>query len=107
MPLRYLKPLTYCAALFAISIAQAHGWVCSKADLVREVTVFYPDAPAQLPCRVYYSKSTEHAMPRVLWDATKEENYCERKAQAFVRKLRTMGWSCSEETGESRSAGAD
>jgi hypothetical protein len=59
------------------------------------VTVFYPEAPARLPCRVFYSKPTEDTMPRPLWTSLNEEGYCERKAAEFVEQLRAWGWACA------------
>ena len=73
----------------------AGSWLCQNDGLSREVVVFYPDAPARLPCKVYYSKPDEDVMPRVLWEATSTQNYCERKAAGFIEKMSSSGWRCS------------
>ena len=95
---RNVKSLLFLMALLGL-VAQstASSWTCRNADLIREVTVFYPNAPAQLPCKVYYSKKTENAMPRVLWKAENDVNYCERKAEELVEKLRALGWQCASD----------
>jgi hypothetical protein len=58
------------------------------------VVVFYPGAPARLPCKVFYSKPDENVVPHVLWEASNTQNYCERKAAEFVEKLSSSGWRC-------------
>ena len=95
---RNFKPLLFLMA-FLVFVAEstASSWTCRNGDLIRQVTVFYPNAPAQLPCKVYYSKTTENAMPRVLWRAENEVNYCEQKAEELVRKLSAFGWQCASD----------
>lgn len=86
------------AAGFVISLAAptaaADAWTCAQDGLVREVTVFYPNAPAPLPCEVFYTKRHENGLPRALWSASNEAGYCARKAEAFVARLRGLGWQC-------------
>ena len=79
-----------------VSLAEgpAKAWSCLQNGLVREVTIYYPNEPARLPCEVYYSKRHENRLPRPLWTATNEEGYCERKAESFVEKLESLGWQC-------------
>jgi hypothetical protein len=80
-----------------VSDSPASSWTCQYSDLTRQVTAFYPDAPARLPCKVYYSKPDENALPRALWKAENQEGFCARKAEAFVDKLRSLGWQCSRD----------
>lgn len=75
----------------------ANSWSCLKADLTRQVLLFYPDAPALLPCKVFYSKPRENVIPRVLWESANTQYYCERKAAEFVAKLESWGWRCAED----------
>lgn len=77
--------------------ASASTWACQKAELTREVVVFYPEAPARLPCKVYYSKPKENVLPRALWEAKNTQNYCEQKAEEFIKKLSSLGWRCVDE----------
>ncbi|MCB1926118.1 MAG: hypothetical protein KDJ27_20695 [Gammaproteobacteria bacterium] len=84
--------------LVAHAVAAADdAWTCSKGALERSVTVYYPQAPATVPCRVYYGKRDENVIPRVIWSADHDSGYCEAKADAFVNRLRSWGWSCSAE----------
>ena len=76
----------------------ASSWTCHNAKLTRHVTVFYPETPAPLPCKVYYTKTTENLLPRVLWKAENNEGYCEHKAEEFVERLRSLGWQCSSDS---------
>ena len=75
--------------------SSAESWRCQQNDLIREVTIYYPNEPACLPCEVFYTKRQEDTLPQSLWAATNEEGYCERKAEAFIEKLRSMGWQCA------------
>jgi hypothetical protein len=77
------------------STAIADGWTCTQSGLTRQVTLFYPDAPAELPCEVYYSKPSENVLPKRLWSARREAGYCRRKAEEFVSTLGQLGWSCT------------
>ena len=72
----------------------AEAWACRQGDLTRHVVVYYPEAPARLPCEVFYSKPQENVVPRALWEAANREGYCERKAAEFVAKLESWGWNC-------------
>ena len=82
--------------LFGLAVgAFADSWVCEHAGLTRHVVVYYPDAPAPLPCEVFYSKPQENVVPRKLWEAAHSEGYCERKAAAFVARLESWGWRCA------------
>lgn len=88
---------TLCLLVFPgmASEVTASSWTCQKAALTRDVVVFYPDAPARLPCKVFYSKPKENILPHALWEAQNTPNYCERKAAEFIEKLRSAGWRCS------------
>jgi hypothetical protein len=83
--------------LFFLGLASevsASSWTCQQAELTRQVLVFYPEAPARLPCKVIYAKPTENVLPRALWEAENKQNYCERKAAEFIEKLSSLGWRC-------------
>jgi hypothetical protein len=76
------------------SDVSASSWTCQTNEITREVVVFYPDAPARLPCKVFYSKPQENVLPRALWEASNTQNYCERKAAEFIARLSSLGWRC-------------
>jgi hypothetical protein len=77
------------------SEVSADSWTCEQAGLTRKVVVYYPLAPALLPCEVFYAKPDENTMPRSLWKATNKEGYCEQKAEEFIEKLGSWGWHCT------------
>lgn len=80
-----------------LSDTMADTWTCHQGDLTRHVLAFYPEAPARLPCQVFYSKPKENVMPRALWKASHDESFCERKAAEFAAQLQSWGWHCSSE----------
>jgi hypothetical protein len=79
----------------------ASSWTCHKGQLIREVVVFYPEAPAPVPCKVFYAKRNENVLPRALWEAKNTQHYCEQKAADFIEKLSSLGWRCSATTSKS------
>lgn len=90
--------VTFVGALAASPAGATESWTCVQAGLVREVTIYYPNAPAPLPCEVFYTKRSENGLPQALWSASNEHGYCARKAAAFVDKLTGLGWQCNAET---------
>jgi hypothetical protein len=72
-------------------------FTCTKQSAIRTLKIQYPNG-TPLPCLVVYDKSQEGGDARILWQATTEEGFCEDKAEAFVNKLSSWGWSCGEKT---------
>ena len=72
----------------------ANAWKCEHNGMVREVQVEYL-GDGKVPCNVIYDKPTEGVETKVLWFADKQEGYCEEKAQGFVNKLESWGWTCT------------
>lgn len=93
------------ALLTAAAGVSADSWTCRKADLSRQVLVYYPQAPSALPCKVFYTKPNENVVPRPLWEADNTESYCEHKAAEFVAKLVSWGWRCALDAPEPAAAG--
>ena len=87
-------PVCLLVFLGLASEVSASTWTCQKAELTRQVVVFYPEAPARLPCKVFYAKPKENVLPRVLWEGKNTKNYCEHKATEFIEKLSSLGWHC-------------
>ncbi|MEW8011111.1 MAG: hypothetical protein AB2818_08725 [Candidatus Thiodiazotropha sp.] len=75
----------------------ANSWTCHYAELTRNILIFHPNEPATLPCKVYYAKPKENVMPRTLWKAENDDDYCERKAVEFIKTLESRGWQCSRD----------
>ena len=92
--LDFSPPVLLLLFLGLASEVSASTWTCHKAGLTREVVVFYPEAPARLPCKVFYSKPDENVLPRALWEAKYTQGFCEHKAVEFIEKLNSSGWQC-------------
>lgn len=95
--MKYLNAGSAVCLLVFLGLApdvSASSWTCRNAGLTREVVVYYPEAPARLPCKVFYSRQMENVLPRALWEAKNTPNYCERKATEFIEKLGSSGWRC-------------
>ena len=92
--LNYGSPVCLLIFLGLASDVSASSWTCQTAELTRQVVVFYPEAPAQLPCKVFYAKPKENVLPRALWEAKNTQDYCEHKASEFIEKLTSFGWRC-------------
>lgn len=95
--MKYLNFRTSVSLLVFLGLASdvsSSSWICQKAEFTREVVVFYPEAPARLPCKVFYAKPKENVIPRALWEAQNTQNYCEHKAEEFIEKLISLGWRC-------------
>ena len=84
------------AALPALAAAQGtDSYQCTYGELQRRVEIL-TEPGVSVPCEVHYYKDTEAPGEReVLWSATAEEGYCERKTEEFIAKLQGWGWSCS------------
>jgi hypothetical protein len=95
--LNILSPVCLLVFLGLVSEVSASSWTCRNDEFIRHVVVFYPESPARLPCKVFYSKPKENALPRALWEARNTRNFCERKAAEFVEKLSSLGWHCIED----------
>ena len=92
--LNFASPVCLLVFLGLASEVSASSWTCQSAELTRQVVVFYPEAPARLPCKVFYSRPKENVLPRALWEAKNTQNYCERKAAEFIENLSSSGWRC-------------
>ena len=86
--------LSAIAAMLVPLSVNANAWKCEHDGMVREVQVEYL-SDGKVPCNVIYDKPTEGIETKVLWFADKQEGYCEEKAQEFVNKLESWGWSCT------------
>jgi hypothetical protein len=92
--LNFRSPVYLLVFLGLASEVSASSWTCQNAGLIRQVVIFYPEAPARLPCKVFYAKPKENVLPRALWESKYSQDYCEHKATEFIEKLSSMGWRC-------------
>jgi len=85
--------LGYCRFAMADRVA-----ICSSYANKRVVTLDYLVHGSQVPCQVVYEKPTEKpGYRKVLWRAKNSTGYCERKMDAFIRRLEGYGWQCASE----------
>lgn len=77
--------------------------VCQSKEETRIVKVQY-QADGEVPCQVVYEKFGQQHM---LWAAQNQQGYCEEKAQAFVEKLRGLGFACSELAAENSAVSSE
>jgi hypothetical protein len=68
--------------------------VCSNGDQIRIIEVVY-SGEGIVPCEVQYTKEEG---TKTLWSAENSEGYCESKANAFIEKQASWGWSCETVT---------
>ena len=70
---------------------------CTNGKNKRVVELTSTNATTKLPCEVHYKKATEQqGHDQVLWQAANDLKFCESKAQAFVDKLASWGWTCGK-----------
>ncbi|WP_075185291.1 hypothetical protein [Teredinibacter haidensis] len=86
------------AAMPEAEISKAHKYSCSQQGLIRRIEINYSSDAMKVPCDVNYYKDNEAPNEvNTLWSAQNLEGYCEQKAEEFVGKLQSWGWSCSAE----------
>ena len=75
----------------------ADTYSCTYGDLQRRVEILR-EAGVAVPCEVHYHKDTEAPGEReVLWSATNEAGYCERKTEELIARLEGWGWDCGRD----------
>lgn len=87
--------LTITALLLLPFSTFAESWSCRHDNDVREVHIVQASSEP-VPCSVVYKKLTEGVEDQVLWTAANDANFCHEKAQAFVDKQISWGWTCVE-----------
>ncbi len=70
-------------------------FTCSMNSAQRTVKVSYEKEGSKVPCKVNYVRDAASGEEKVLYNATTEEGYCEKKASEFVEKLKSSGWTCA------------
>ncbi len=75
-----------------LQAAENYSYVCTHGTKERKIEVVYLQEDQRVPCEVRYIKD---AVSQLLWNARREEGYCELKAEAFIEKQKGWGWSCS------------
>ncbi len=82
-------------ALFSLSFSAIANeeYVCNFGEEQRLISVAYDSDQYSVPCQVMYDKGQG---AETLWNAQSEVGYCETKAQEFVTKQESWGWSCEK-----------
>ena len=71
--------------------------LCKNGKFQRSVQVQYYAQEKQVPCEVHYYKNAQQPdMGQVLWRATNEVGFCEKKMAVFLDELSNSGWSCQQ-----------
>jgi len=76
-----------------IQAAENFSYLCSLNGNERKVEVVYLQEDKRVPCEVHYIKGS---VSQLLWNARREEGFCELKAEAFIQKQVSWGWSCQK-----------
>ncbi len=84
-------------AVAPAAATQSTAYACTMAKLKRTVTVSYEKQDAKVPCKVNYVRDADSGEAKVLFSAAAEEGFCEKKASEFVEKLKSGGWTCTNQ----------
>lgn len=84
------------AVMVAPVSALANTWNCTHNKLIRTVSI--ESEAGSTACVVNYTKESEGVAMKTLWNAANDTSYCQEKAEAFVAKLTSWGWACTEAT---------
>jgi len=87
---------------FSPLATMADSWSCRNSNDVREIHI-ERSTSEPVPCQVVYKKLTEGVGTQVLWSAEYDAEYCVQKANEFVAKQESWGWTCVETIAEKSS----
>ncbi len=80
----------------AVALSDGVSYTCSYEDLQRRVEVV-TEPGVSVPCEVHYYKDSEAPGEReVLWRASNDAEFCEKKAAEFIGQLLAWGWTCGQ-----------
>ena len=88
--LSFLFIALFCVSLSAVA---SEEYVCNFGDEQRLISVAYDSEQYPVPCQVLYDKGQG---AESLWNAQSEVGYCESRAQEFVARQESWGWSCEK-----------
>lgn len=89
------KPAAEGGTATKTDVAGAAEYECSMQKAKRKVLVAYEKEGSKVPCKVNYLRDASSTDAKVIFNATLEEGYCEKKASEFVEKLKSSGWTCT------------
>ena len=84
--------------LIALSVASfcviaGEDYVCDNNGDKRVIKIEYQNDQQPVPCEVRYDKGQGE---ETLWTAQSEVGFCEAKADEFIQKQESWGWSCEK-----------
>lgn len=84
------------ALLPAFAAAQGASYTCTYDGLTRRVEIV-TEPGVSVPCEVHYYKDSEAPGERqVLWRASNDAEFCEKKTADFIGQLLAWGWTCGQ-----------
>lgn len=96
------KILVSFVMFFGFGTAFAKTFDCKQQGIAdRKVEIKYLSEGKQVPCEVVY---TSNGAEKNVGNAKNEVGYCEKSAEDFLAKLKSMGWSCGEASAPAQEA---
>jgi hypothetical protein len=82
-------------ALFVSPFSAFAGedFVCDNNGEKRIIKIAYQSEQQPVPCEVRYDKGQGE---ETLWSAQSEVGFCEARADEFIQKQESWGWSCEK-----------
>ena len=77
-----------------VQAEENYSFLCTHDGSQRKIEVIYLQEDKRVPCEVRYVKDS---VSQLLWNARREEGYCELMTDAFIEKQKAWGWSCSRD----------
>lgn len=77
----------------ALSVSASEDFVCDNDGKKRIVSIVYQNEETPVPCEVRYDKGEGE---QTLWTAQSEVGFCEARANEFMKKQESLGWSCEK-----------
>ncbi len=77
----------------SFSAIAGEDYVCDNDGDKRIIKIAYHNDQQPVPCEVRYDKGEGE---QILWTANSEVGFCETKADEFIQKQESWGWSCEK-----------
>ena len=92
--MKFTLSVLFVAFIFVSFAAIAsEEYVCENGGEKRVISVAYESDQQSVPCEVRYDKGEG---VQTLWSAQSEVGFCETKANEFIAKQESWGWSCDK-----------
>lgn len=91
--MKLLSGVAAISMFLSISANASEDFVCDNNGDKRIVSIVYQNTETTVPCEVRYDKGEGEV---TLWTAQSEQGFCESKANEFLEKQESWGWSCEK-----------